>query len=78
MVDDEIRRGRGRPRSPNTLARDEAVLGVLSSEGRTRDQISELTGISELRVYESLSRLRRRGRVSRYRVKNTHFWTIKD
>lgn len=58
---------RGRPRSQETLARDEQVLKLLSDgQPRSRRQIADEIGVEEQSiVYLSLYRLRRDGRIQR-------------
>lgn len=60
-------RRRGRPRSPETIQRDEQVLKLLTAGGpQTRERLVEqLDGMKPSLVYLALWRLRREGRVER-------------
>lgn len=60
-------RRRGRPRSPETIQRDEQVLKLLTTGGpQTREHLVEqLDGMKPSLVYLALWRLRREGRVER-------------
>lgn len=67
---------RGRPRSQDTIDRDEAVLAAFpEGDGTvTRSQLAEATGQEENKVYLSLHRLKRDGRIQRERVNGAHVW----
>lgn len=55
---------RGRPRSQETIDRDNAIINLLSAEGPLkRKTISERLGINWSRTYLALERLRNEGRV---------------
>jgi len=54
---------RGRPRPNRTLELDERVYELLRSSPRTSTELCSLTGLDASRVYTSLTRLRRSGRV---------------
>lgn len=67
-VDDEpveSTRRRGRPRSQETLARDEAVVQALRVGTLTREQLAEQLGDRSSLVYLALWRLVRQGRVEK-------------
>jgi predicted Rossmann fold nucleotide-binding protein DprA/Smf involved in DNA uptake len=65
---------RGRPRPDDVIARDEQVLAAIPAEGLTRDKLAEVTGLPENRVYQSLWRLRRDGRVRRGNDRGARVW----
>jgi hypothetical protein len=66
---------RGRPRSPETIRRDEAVLTALSEGPRTKEQLVEQLRFKDTYVYLSLWRLRRDGKVERFSDGDTrHLW----
>lgn len=71
-------RRRGRPRSPQTVERDERVLGALRDGGQlTKEQLVEQLGLSPNMVYLSLWRLRREGRVLREATTSErHVWRV--
>jgi DNA-binding MarR family transcriptional regulator len=54
-----VARKRGRPRPSETKQRDAAILTLLRSGPRTRNQICKETGLATSIVYLSLDRLRR-------------------
>jgi hypothetical protein len=57
---------RGRPRSQEAIARDEAVYGTLADGAQlTRNEIAEKLGFAGGLTYLSIYRLRREGRVVR-------------
>ncbi len=57
---------RGRPRSQETIARDEAVLAALREGGtKTREQLAGELGVESSLVYLALWRLNRAGRVEK-------------
>jgi len=72
------RRGRGRGRPADVVERDEKVLSAVTAEGITREKIAEVTGLDPTRVYQSLWRLRRDGKVERTRDGRTHAWKLKE
>lgn len=60
----ESKRPRGRPRPPETIERDSAVLAHLRLNGaQTRNQIAESLGLGKAVAYLALNRLRARGAV---------------
>lgn len=67
---------RGRPRSQDTITRDEQVLAAFpEGDGTiTRGQLAEATGLPENSVYLSLHRLKRDGRIQRERTNGAHVW----
>jgi uncharacterized membrane protein len=67
---------RGRPRSQDTIARDEQVLAAFpEGDGTiTRAQLAEATSQAEGKVYLSLHRLKRDGKIQRERVNGAHVW----
>jgi predicted Rossmann fold nucleotide-binding protein DprA/Smf involved in DNA uptake len=58
-------RRRGRPRSPEAVARDEQVLTALKDGPLSKAQLVEQLQLQPQHVYLSLWRLRREGRVVR-------------
>ena len=57
-------RGRGRPRTQETIDRDNAIENLLKAEGpMSRRQISQRMGINWSVTYLALERLRKAGRV---------------
>lgn len=55
---------RGRPRSPETVARDAMVLGLIQESPRTRNELWRILGygnVSFSQTYLSLARLREQG-----------------
>ena len=60
-------RRRGRPRSPETIERDDRVLKLLTADGpATREMLVErMNGVKPSLVYLALWRLRRAGHVER-------------
>jgi hypothetical protein len=75
----EDTRGRGRPRPPEVIARDDQVLALIT-EPRTKSELAKLTGIEPRFVYSSLWRLRHAGLIRRVVNTNgdterkTHIW----
>lgn len=68
---------RGRPRSPETIERDERVLALLSDGPRTRESLVENLALRPQLVYLSLWRLRRQGRVELTSDAQTrHLWRV--
>lgn len=70
---------RGRPRSQETIERDDLVLQLLSDGvARTRDEIAEELSVDKGSiVYLSLYRLRNAGKVQRVEVAGQRFaWTV--
>lgn len=67
---------RGRPRDPATIQRDRLVLRSIAAapEGLTREEIHRETDLTEVRVYQSLRRLKRRNAVHRERDSTRHVW----
>jgi hypothetical protein len=64
MTTDQTKRSRGRPRPPETIARDEAILAHLRTNGaQSRNQIADSFGLPYTIVYLALDRLRREGKV---------------
>lgn len=61
MTMTESKRPRGRPRPPETIARDEAVLALLrtAADGLTRNEIADRLGEGKSKTWLSLDRLRR-------------------
>lgn len=75
----ETPRRRGRPRSPETVERDERVLALLSQSGpQTREQLVEALQLPPNMVYLSLWRLRREARVERTSTGSArHVWQVR-
>lgn len=69
-------RGRGRPRSEATIARDERVFDALAAESRTKAGVMEATSLPANEVYLSLWRLRAEGRIERVRDGGAHVWSV--
>jgi len=67
---------RGRPRSAETIERDNVILGAIPADGTgvTRKQIAETAGVDESKVYLSLYRLQRDGQATRVRENGVHAW----
>jgi predicted Rossmann fold nucleotide-binding protein DprA/Smf involved in DNA uptake len=66
---------RGRPRSPETIQRDDAVLQALTDGPRTKEQLVEQLRVKDTHVYLSLWRLRRDGKVERFSdTDQRHLW----
>jgi len=65
---------RGRPRSADTIARDDKIWAALTSP-MTREQIVANTGVAANEVYLSLYRLKRDGRIQRERAGAQHVWS---
>jgi predicted ArsR family transcriptional regulator len=58
------KRPRGRPRPQETIDRDNAVLAYLTEHGpQTRNALADALGQEKSRIWLSLDRLRRDGRV---------------
>lgn len=63
-MNDQIKRPRGRPRPPETIERDKALLAHLKANGpQTRNQLAESLGLDKVKTYLSLDRLRKDGKV---------------
>ena len=74
----EAPRRRGRPRSPQTIERDERVLKALHASGQlTKEQLVSELQLEPNMVYLSLWRLRRAGRVVRESTTSErHVWRL--
>lgn len=60
----EDKRPRGRPRPPETIARDRAILEYLKRNGATtRNTLAEALGLGKTITYLALNRLRLEGTV---------------
>lgn len=60
----ETKRPRGRPRPPETVERDAAILTYLETHGpQSRNALAEGLGLDKTITYLALDRLRRSGRV---------------
>jgi predicted Rossmann fold nucleotide-binding protein DprA/Smf involved in DNA uptake len=69
---------RGRPRSPETIARDDQVVRLLETGPKTKAQLVTELGIPPQRVYLSLWRLRRQGHVERVvSGADRHTWRLR-
>lgn len=70
-------RRRGRPRSPETIRRDELVLNALREVGpQTKEQLVAKLDLRPQLVYLSLWRLRRQGQVERTSAgADRHTWS---
>lgn len=76
-ADVEPARRRGRPRSPETVDRDERVLAILRTGDATREQLVEELKLKPSLVYLALWRLRRAGLVERTSDASTrHVWRL--
>jgi predicted Rossmann fold nucleotide-binding protein DprA/Smf involved in DNA uptake len=76
-VHEEQTARRGRPRSPETIQRDQSVLKALTNGPRTKEQLVEELKLKDTHVYLSLWRLRRDGEVERYSEGDTrHLWRV--
>lgn len=69
---------RGRPRSQETIDRDNQVLEVIkgAADAPTREQLAEATGLEPNKVYLSLYRLQRDGAIVRGREGGKHVWRV--
>jgi predicted Rossmann fold nucleotide-binding protein DprA/Smf involved in DNA uptake len=68
---------RGRPRSQETIQRDEAVLKTLGEGPKTKEQLVQELGVKDTHVYLSLWRLRRDGKVEKVADADTrHLWRV--
>lgn len=67
---------RGRPRSQDTLARDERVKEVLGEGAMTREQLAERLGDKPSLVYLALWRLNRQGAVEKTSDGSRHSWQL--
>lgn len=73
----ETPRRRGRPRSQETVDRDERVLTALGNGVMTREQLVDELKLKPSLVYLALWRLRRAGRVERTSDAQTrHLWRL--
>lgn len=71
------RRGRGRPRSRETLARDEAVIAALQGGVKSREQLAQELNEPSSLIYLALWRLKRQGRVEKTTdVDARHAWHL--
>lgn len=70
---------RGRPRSQETIDRDNLVYTKISEfeAAPTKEQLVEATGLEGSKVYLSLYRLQRDGYVERKRDGGKHVWVVK-
>lgn len=69
---------RGRPRSPDTIARDEHIYGLLADGPRSRNQLAEQTGLEKSIVYLALDRLRQADRIRQCVRAGTIVWGHAD
>ena len=71
---------RGRPRPPETIARDEHLYQLLAQGSRSRGQLAEQTGLTTDLVALALGRLRRAGRVERCldEERGVIVWSVND
>lgn len=69
-------RGRGRPRVPEVVARDEAVYQALTPTPASVAQLAESTGNTKNATYLSLWRLRNQGRVALARDGSARTWSV--
>lgn len=66
---------RGRPRSQETINRDDAVLKALGDGPLSKEQLVQKLSLKDTHVYLSLWRLRRDGRVEKVSDPDTrHLW----
>lgn len=77
--EDEPKRGRGRPRPEETIARDNAVYKLLQAadpdEGVSKEALAVSLGEKEQQVYSSLRQLSKEGRaVNRYVKPHGYRW----
>lgn len=71
----EEKRGRGRPRPPFTMTRDEEVFNYLAERGPAgRASVARDFGVNVNIIYLSLGRLRKQGRVAKVRQGAYHLW----
>lgn len=70
---------RGRPRSQETINRDDAVLNALRNGPLTKEQLVQQLGLKDTHVYLSLWRLRRDGKVEKVSDPDArHLWRATD
>jgi hypothetical protein len=69
---------RGRPRSPETIARDEAIHQLLAEGSRSRGQLAEQTGLTTDLVTLALGRLRRADRIRQCLHNGVIVWSVAD
>jgi hypothetical protein len=70
---------RGRPRSADTLERDQVVADALVKFGvQTKEQLAEALSLKPTLVYLSLWRLRKEDRVRRVDADGQHAWELVD
>lgn len=71
-------RRRGRPRSPETVERDDRVMAALTGGGpQTKEQLVEQIQLKPSLVYLALWRLKRAGRVERTSDGTTRYvWRV--
>lgn len=75
---DQLKRGRGRPRSQEVIDRDERIFQAIAGSDRavTKYEIAAGTGIPSTKVYMSLRRLSLLKRVHRaYVIEKQHYWS---
>lgn len=66
MPEDQRAARKGRPRSPETIARDEALVTILRQRGpKTRNELATLLGISHSLTSIAINRLKDSGQVRR-------------
>jgi predicted Rossmann fold nucleotide-binding protein DprA/Smf involved in DNA uptake len=68
---------RGRPRSEETIQRDEVILKALGNGPRTKEQLAQDLGLKDTHVYLSLWRLRRDAKVEKVTDGDVrHLWRV--
>jgi len=67
---------KGRPRSPDTIARDDAILELLATGARTRNAIAHELGITKSLTSIAINRLKAAEKVRRCIAENgENVWT---
>jgi hypothetical protein len=69
---------RGRPRSTETIQRDERIYQLLADGARPRGQLAQETGLTADLVALALGRLRRDGRVRQCLQGGVIVWSVAD
>ena len=70
-------KSKGRPRSDETLARDEKAFEALAGDGKTKEELAEAMGVTPNFAYLSLWRLNRDGKIQKVRKDGKFVWQHK-
>jgi len=74
----QTERRRGRPRSTETIERDEHIYELLTQGFSSRGQLAQQTGLTTDLVALALGRLRRAGRVRQCLQGGVIVWSVAD